>query len=158
MTTQEAVTYLEGPPRIVGQVFAHLRIANFADLVLASRGIIPEDDVRSIELEEVLVDTGATHMCLPAEIIAQLGLELAEEIRLETAMGATRGRLMRGARLEIVGVPGRDTAIECIETPAGTNPLMGCLPMEQLTVEPDVINHKLRILPRTGRDTRMFAY
>jgi hypothetical protein len=58
------------------KVFTTLTVINRADQILASRGMIPAEEVRSITLRNVLVDTGATTLCLPEDVIATLGLEL----------------------------------------------------------------------------------
>jgi predicted aspartyl protease len=155
MTTQEAVTLIKGPPRIVGHVYTPVRITNNSDLVLAAHGVVSERDIRSIELEEMLVDTGASHLCLPADLIEQLGLELKEVIQVTTADGDRTTRLFEGAYLEVAG---RSAIVRCIETRVGTSPLLGVVPMEDLTLEPDIINHVLRVLPRHGKDTRILLY
>lgn len=155
MGTQTAAAHVGGPPRIVGHVFTPLRITNAADRTRERDGTISADAVRSIELDGVLVDTGASHLCLPSDLIEQLGLELVEEIQVTTAAGDRTTRLFEGAYLEVAG---RSAIVRCIETPVGTNPLLGVVPLEDLTIEPDIINHTLRALPRRGKDTRILAY
>ncbi|WP_009631170.1 hypothetical protein [Synechocystis sp. PCC 7509] len=51
-----------------------LVITNRLDQGLAERGLMPTEDIRTITLKNVLVDTGATTLCLPANVIAKLGL------------------------------------------------------------------------------------
>ncbi|MEH2386152.1 MAG: hypothetical protein V7K14_10315 [Nostoc sp.] len=58
----------------MGQVIVTLTVTNRIDQVLAQRGFISSGEVRSYTLDNVLVDTGATLLCLPASIISQLGL------------------------------------------------------------------------------------
>lgn len=53
----------------MGQVITTLTVTNRIDQVLAERGFIPAEEVRSCTLDDVLVDTGATMLCLPAAII-----------------------------------------------------------------------------------------
>ena len=65
----------------MGKVLTKLTIINRADQVLAARGFIPLDQVRSVTLGNVLVDTGATTLCLSSATIAELGLELLKERR-----------------------------------------------------------------------------
>ena len=57
----------------MGQVTATITVTNRIDQILAARGFIPEGEVRSITLQNVLVDTGATLLSLPTSLIAQLG-------------------------------------------------------------------------------------
>jgi hypothetical protein len=58
----------------MGRVTATITVTNEVDKMLAERGFIPAEQIRSITIDNVLVDTGATRLCLPADIIAQLGL------------------------------------------------------------------------------------
>jgi hypothetical protein len=56
-----------------GQVIVTMIMTNRIDQVLAERGFIPAEAVRSCRLDDVLVDTGTTLLCLPASVISQLG-------------------------------------------------------------------------------------
>lgn len=56
----------------MGKVTTTITVTNQVDQILASRGFIPDTQVRSLTLENVLVDTGATRLCLPADVIEQL--------------------------------------------------------------------------------------
>ena len=71
----------------MGKVTATLNLTNWVDEVLAERGFIAADEVRSLVLTDVLVDTGATRLCLPAEIVGQLGLKKVREMDVRTAIG-----------------------------------------------------------------------
>lgn len=64
----------------IGKITTTLTIINRADQSAATRGYISPEEVRSITLKNVLVDTGATTLCLPPDVIAQLGLELLREV------------------------------------------------------------------------------
>ena len=101
--------------------------------------------VRTLELHRVLVDTGASTLALPAPMIAALGLELIEEVIMDTATGSYAARMYRDARLT---VGGRVGDFRCLELPPDAQPLLGVLPLEELGIEPEVINHELRFLPR----------
>lgn len=138
----------------MGHVYTPLRITNSADRTRLRDGTILADAVRAITLDHVLVDTGASHLCLPTDLIEQLGLQMQEEIQVTTAAGERTTRLFEGAYLEVAG---RAADVLCIETPVGTSPLLGVVPLENLTLEPDIINHTLRALPRRGKDTRLLV-
>jgi hypothetical protein len=73
----------------MGKILTQLTITNRGDQVLAARGVIPAATVRSVTLDDALGDTGATTLCLPADIIAQLGLELLREVDVSTAHGVS---------------------------------------------------------------------
>ncbi|MGL5064822.1 MAG: hypothetical protein ACRC62_32990 [Microcoleus sp.] len=53
----------------MGQVLTTITVTNRIDLVLAERGFISAKEVRSVVLDKVLVDTGATLLSLPASTI-----------------------------------------------------------------------------------------
>jgi predicted aspartyl protease len=61
----------------MGRVTATITVTNHIDEILGERGFIPAEQIRSITIDNVLVDTGATRLCLPADIISQLGLPYA---------------------------------------------------------------------------------
>ncbi len=52
----------------MGQVIVTLTVTNRIDQVLAERGFISSQEVRSLSLTDVLVDTGATLLCLPSSV------------------------------------------------------------------------------------------
>jgi predicted aspartyl protease len=58
----------------MGIITITITVTNLVDEILAERGFIPNEQVRSITLDNLLVDTGATRLCLPADIINRLGL------------------------------------------------------------------------------------
>jgi clan AA aspartic protease len=138
----------------VGRVTTSLRIVNVIDEGAAARGLIAEDGVRSVELEEVLVDTGATTLCLPADLVRTLGLRPFQERRVMTASGPSVMRLLKDARIYLLG---REGTFECLELPEGTPPLIGVIPLEALGLEPDLRNQQLRILPDDGPDNYITA-
>jgi hypothetical protein len=58
----------------MGKVFTTLTVINRADQIRAEDGTITSEQIRSVTLKNVLVDTGATTLCLPQSVTAQLGL------------------------------------------------------------------------------------
>jgi predicted aspartyl protease len=78
-------------------------VTNRADQILASDGTIPSAQIRSITRQDVLVDTGTTTLCLPSELIAQLGLTLLKEVDVATAQGISKTRIFQDARLSLCG-------------------------------------------------------
>ncbi|NCS29924.1 MAG: hypothetical protein GPJ18_15765 [Microcystis aeruginosa F13-15] len=59
----------------MGKVFTPLTIINRADESAAARGFISPSEIRSVTLPKVLVDTGATTLCLPANIVGRTGIQ-----------------------------------------------------------------------------------
>ena len=127
-----------------------ITVTNLVDEILAERGFIPSEQVRSITLNNVLVDTGATRLCLPGNIITKLGLPLESEIDVKTAAGICKTRLFKRVSITVEGRKGEFT---CTELPGGEDALLGVIPMEELGLQPDLINQRLILLPQTGKDT-----
>jgi hypothetical protein len=50
-------------------------------------------------------------------------------------------------------IAGREGTFNCIELPAGSDPLLGVIPLEDLGLELDLQNQQLRVLPMEGKDT-----
>ena len=136
--------------RAVGKVVTPLTITNRADQIEAERGYRQASEVRTITLAEVLVDTGATTLALPADVIARLGLALREEVSILTAAGPGTALLYQDAAVTLLG---RKGTFDCLELPSGALPLLGVVPLEALGLEPDLRKQQLRQLPREPGNT-----
>ncbi|MDZ8227824.1 aspartyl protease family protein [Nostoc sp. ChiVER01] len=138
----------------MGKVTTTITIINQIDQTLAERGFIPTEQIRSITLHDVLVDTGATRLCLPKNIILDLGLPLQREVDVKIATGVQKARIFKMLNLS---VEGREGTFNCIELPEGSDPLLELIPLEDLGLEPDLQNQKLRVLPVEGKDTYLMV-
>ena len=138
----------------MGKVTTDLQITNHADEVRAGDGTIPASAVRTLALQEILVDTGATMLCLPQSFIDELGLRLVGEVSVSTAAGVMTARVFEDARVTLYG---RSGTFDCVALPDGTEPLLGVIPLERLGLEPDLQNQRLRVLPDHGRRTYILA-
>jgi predicted aspartyl protease len=127
--------------KVMGKVHTPLTIINRADQIRAEDGTITTDQIRSLNLDRVLVDTGATTLCLPPEMIAKLGLKLLKEVDVATATGIGKARIFQDAKICLYG---REGTFECLELPGGNDPLLGVIPLE---------NQALKVLPSESVDT-----
>jgi clan AA aspartic protease len=134
----------------MGKVLTSLTVINHADQIRAEYGNISPEQIRSVTLENVLVDTGATTLCLPADVISKLGLKLLKEVDVVTAMGIGKARIFEDAKISLCG---REGNFECLELPGGRDGLLGVIPLEALGIELDLKNQKLRVLPISPTDT-----
>jgi clan AA aspartic protease len=148
-TTNEQLAHLEKPDSM-GKVFTPLTIANRADQILAAAGVISNQEVRSVTLNNVLVDTGATTLCLPSAAITSLGLSLLREVDVATATGIGKARIFQDAKIYLAG---REGTFECLELPGGQDALLGVIPLEALGLELDLKSQKLRVLPISPTET-----
>lgn len=134
----------------MGKITTSLVITNRADQAIASRGLMPAEEVRSMVLNDVLVDTGATTLCLPPKAIAELGLELLKEVDVMTATGFSKARIFQDAKISLLG---REGTFECLELPGGSDALLGVIPLETLGIELDLQKQQLKVLPISPSQT-----
>ena len=132
------------------KIYTTMTVTNRADQILAQAKVIAPEEIRSITLENVLVDTGATTLCLPTELIAQLGLQFLKEVDVATATGIDKTRIFQDANIYLCG---REGTFECLELPGGREALLGVIPLEALGLEPDVRHQRLKVLPSESADT-----
>lgn len=57
----------------MGEVKVKIKLTNNTDTVMAQRGLISKDEIRSIEIEGV-VDTGEVSLTMPSHVVERLGL------------------------------------------------------------------------------------
>jgi clan AA aspartic protease len=134
----------------MGKIVTALTITNRADEILTKRGAIAQNEIRSVTLDNVLVDTGATTLCLPAKVIESLGLEILRTVDVETATGISQARIFQDAKISLLG---REGTFECLELPGSQSPLLGVIPLEALGIELDLQKQTLRILPISPTQT-----
>jgi predicted aspartyl protease len=128
----------------MGKVFTTLTVINLADQIRAEDGTITPEQVRSVTLNDVLVDMGATTLCLLVDVISKLGLKLLKEVDVATAMGIGKARIFEHAKISLLG---REGTFECLELPGGSDALLGVIPLEALGLELDLQNQSLKVLP-----------
>jgi clan AA aspartic protease len=121
-----------------------ITLTNSYDEEDVTRGHRKTADVRSTEIE-ALVDTGATMMVLPADAVSRLGLLPAGYRKVRYADGrVAEVPWVSGIRITILG---RDTVINALVEAAGTMPLLGQIPLEELDLLVDPKSRELRVNP-----------
>jgi|SRR5688572_407123 clan AA aspartic protease len=138
----------------MGSVFTDIEVLNHEDEILARNGHLAAEKVRRIHLTNVLVDTGATTLCLPKSLIEQLGLPLKRRVTATTAAGEVETDLFEAASIYVAG---RDTVVDCLAITEGARPLLGVIPLEIMGLEPDLTLHVLRVLPNDTSETYIMA-
>jgi|GEM_PF-237065 predicted aspartyl protease len=144
----------EGRQRHVGQIRTTIKLENHSDLERVELGELDRNLVRTVSLDNVLVDTGANHLALPSALIEILGLRPRRDVVVETAAGFRSARIFRGVELTIGP---RSGTFDCLELPGGETVLLGVLPLEELGIEIDIQNQRLVVLPDQGPDTYLTA-
>ncbi len=96
---------------------------------------------------DMLVDSGAAELALPAELIESLRLEELGEVRVFTADGGQHEyRVLGIVELE---VQGRLCQVRVIELPRGSEPLLGAVPLEEMDWRIDPSQKRLVPNPRS---------
>jgi len=131
----------------MGRVAVTLKIENLSDLHLAESQFLPPDQVRSVEVDDALVDTGATMLSLPKRLIATLGLKPVRTRKAITSAGPVTVQIYGTVRLTIQG---RDCTTDVSDVPDDCPVLIGQLPLEQLDFVVDITGRRLIGNPAHG--------
>lgn len=101
-------------------------------------------EVRSVQVQAV-ADTGATMLVLPADVVGRLGLFPDGYRKVRYADGRIRELAwVSNIRMTILG---RETVTNALVEDAGTTPLIGQIPLEELDLIVDPKSHELRVNP-----------
>ena len=119
----------------MGRIVASVKIENAAD---------PAKGLRC----DALVDTGASHLVLPAAWKERLGgLQMIRTVDVETAMQATvQGEIYGPVRIQIEGFPpvfGEVLFLDMTPENGDYEPLLGYLVLENSQAAVDVLGHRL---------------
>lgn len=118
----------------MGKVLTRAQLTNNDDLVLVRAGVKRPAEVRSLEVE-ALVDTAATMLVLPQDLVDKLGLLSEGEVTVTYANGAKEKRTIAGGvRVSILG---REALGRCIVEKAGSQVLVGQLQLEEMDLVVD---------------------
>jgi predicted aspartyl protease len=131
----------------MGKVIVSAKVENLNDLLNAEQGLIPPEKVRSIEITDALVDTGATTLSLPKRFIGQLGLRPFRSRQARTSAGPVTLQIYGAVRLTIQG---RDWNGDVVEIPDDCPTLIGQMPLEGLDFVVDPAGQRLIGNPAHG--------
>lgn len=131
----------------MGKVTVQAKLQNEADLERVQLGQLTAKDVREIEIDKALVDTGATMLGVPSRYIHQLGLTPKRFKDVQTTNGQVKRAIFGGVRLTIQD---RDFLCEVAELPDDCPVLIGQIPLEGLDFVVDPVNRRLIGNPEHG--------
>jgi predicted aspartyl protease len=131
----------------VGKVIVSAKVENLFDIEKVFEGQITDDQVRRLEVDDAMVDTGATSLSLPKRLIAELGLRQLRTGRARTANGVATFGIYSPVRLTIQS---RDCIVEVAELPDDCPPLIGVIPLEILDFVVDPTRLRLIGNPEHG--------
>jgi clan AA aspartic protease len=120
-----------------------MKLANSVDEELALRGDLDANRIRSVEID-ALVDTGATMLVLPEDVVEKLGLRVLGYRNVRYADGRrTSLPWVGGVKITILD---RETIVTALVEGRGTTPLIGQIPLEELDLLVDPKSPKSREL------------
>src|SRR5437899_1269548 len=105
------MTLKENPAPYMGEVRIKVRLFNNADANAAAEGKLAPHRIRTVEAD-AMVDTGAVRSCIPASLLAQLGIRPYDRVTVELADGRKSDvGLADGVRFEIMERRSSDDAL-----------------------------------------------
>lgn len=131
----------------MGRVTARVRIENLHDVYGVHSGNLQPEDVRAVEVDSALVDTGMTGLGIPSSLIRQLGLTKLRSRSANTTAGPRESGVFSGVQ---VLVQDRDFIIDVTEVPDTCPVLIGQVPLELLDFVVDPVNQRLIGNPEHG--------
>lgn len=124
----------------MGRFAVEMIVANNQDVQMASRGVLPPDQVRRLPVQGG-VDSGAHYLVLPQAIVDQLGLPPAGEATVRYADRHTATRPMVGqVHVELLG---RQGTFRALVEAARDTALIGAIVLEDLDLLVDCTNQRL---------------
>jgi predicted aspartyl protease len=139
----------------MGRVTVKAKIENLSDLHLVERQVLPADQVRSVEVDDALVDTGATILSLPTKLIKALDLRPVRTRKAITSAGPVSVQVYGTVRLTIQD---RECSTDVLEVPDECPVLIGQTPLEQLDFVVDLSGRRLIGNPAHGGEQMFELY
>jgi predicted aspartyl protease len=113
----------------MGIVLVTALIENYDDVKAAKKGLIPDAEVRRIEVHDARVELGATLVSMPKRMIERLGLTKIKTGHAKTVTGLVPFDIYEPVKLTIQG---RDCEIRVAEVADTCPVLIGYFPLELL--------------------------
>ncbi len=130
----------------MGMIKKVVKITNAADLVRKKDGTISPDKVRSVEVEAI-IDSGARMLCIPLDLVENLGLEKVGKKTVRYANGDKDIKYIgSGVILELMG---RQSECQVLIEKVGAPILVGQIPLEDLDLLIDMSKEDLVVNPES---------
>ncbi len=125
------------------------RLGNHGDDIRTKLGLQKSDEVRSLDLAEVEIETDNVLSILPLTIVEALGLPVNRGVVVRMTWGAVDANVYDDLQVDVCG---RSTSTQCIGIPGGSYALLGRIVADTLgiRIEPD---GSPTLLPTTGPNT-----
>ena len=140
----------------MGRVLTAIKVENLEDLLRVKIGVLRPAEVRSVEVKQALVDTGATILSLPTRLIKELGLDFKYHRFTETTVGLRKVKVYSPVRLS---VQDRECVVDVAELTNTRAPaLVGQIPLELMDFVVDPRQGKITGNPAHGGKWMMELY
>jgi clan AA aspartic protease len=139
----------------MGKVLVTAKIENLEDLYKTKLGLLPAEQVRSVEATDALVDTGASTLCVPKRLIVQLGLQPLRTRQARTSAGSITLQMYGTVRLSIQG---HDCPCDVVELPDDCPVLIGQVLLEAMDWVIDPMSQRLIGNPAHGGEHIIEVY
>ncbi len=139
----------------MGRVTVVAKIESLRDLYESSSDRLQPEQVRTVRVEQALVDTGASSLSMPRTLIDQLGLKPTRSRRVRTATGSVE---IQGFDAVKLTVQDRDCIIDVLEVPEECPVLIGQILLQLLDFVVDPNHHQLVGNPEHGGEQMMEMY
>ena len=123
----------------MGKVLVPAKIENLSDVYDAEHGRLSADKVRSVDVPDALVDTGAVRCVIPPHVVEKIGATIRGQRVAEYADGRQDTVGVTGPIL--FDIQGRDTLEEALVL--GDEVLIGQTVLEKLDLMADCANRRL---------------
>jgi predicted aspartyl protease len=139
----------------MGKVVVSAKIENLEDLYKAQQGLISPDQVRTLNVDDAVVDTGATGLMIPTRLLAMLGLRPTGTKHGRTVSGPITMQKYEAVRLTIQG---RECTVDVHEIPDPSPVLIGQIPLESMDWVVDPVHRRLIGNPAHGGQEMVEVY
>ncbi len=139
----------------MGKVLVTATVENLQDLYDYEQNRLPKDQLRRVQVDDALIDTGATTLSLPKRFIAQLGLKPTRTRQARTSAGTITLQIYGTVR---VTIQGRDCPCDVVEVPDDCPVLIGQIPLEAMDWVVDPVAQRLIGNPAHGGEQMIELY
>lgn len=127
----------------MGRVVVEIELANRADVILAEAGMLAPERIRRTTVSGV-IDTGATRLVLPQEVVKELGLHISGQMAVRYAdQRVSKRKIALDVQLRLLD---RESTFTAIVEPRRKDALIGAIVLEELDLIVDCARQ--RVIPR----------
>ncbi len=98
------------------------------------------DDRSTAETVDALVDTGATFLTMPADMLDRLGVEPFQSVTLRLANGEVEQRRIGEVRVQL---DGQERTAVCVFGESSAPPIIGAVTLQSFLLIVDTVEHRL---------------